>query len=214
MADLPAWVEDGFKRRADLQRRLSQAIAETLPPATEGQTPDDEHAFDLLITWSHPTGGYEAFDPEAEREKLIEMQRAAATLARLHRELHPSVRVALANAADAVDPSQMASFHTRGRFGPLSELQALPERLREARKGAEGVIASGSAPDMRADFNWRGASMVDDCRKIWRQRTGQEPPTSEPKQSTAFYGFLDAVLTTLGAGRPIPAFRAWMRAHR
>jgi hypothetical protein len=209
--DLPRFVADAFNRQATFQQNLERKLAEHLPPAAPGQPSDEDEAFSLICTWSDPTGGYRVLDADAQRETLTEMKRAADTLARLWASLHPSVRNALWAEATRHKGTELDTFFTTGKLGSLQEIAALPERIKRARPAAERVITKASEA---GKTNWRGVSLVDECRDLWKRRTGRDAPRSEPRPSTAFYRFLEDVLLIFDAGRPVPAFRAWMAAHR
>ena len=208
--DLPRFIVDGFERQARLQADLEAVLAECLPPPTQGQDTNEDEAFRLLCTWADPAGGYRVLDRDGELAKLAEMQRAAGQLARLMSELRPAVRHALIVEANKHDGASLETYFAPGPLGSLAEIAALPERIKKARPAAEAVVVKSQDA---GKMNWRAASLVGDCRDLWKRRTGRDAPRTEPKPSSAFLPFLEDVLAAFDAGRPIPAFRAWMRAH-
>lgn len=211
MIELPRFIEERFERQAALLDRVEAALAEHLPAPLEGQESNENEALELLYTWADRFGRYRVLNRDAEREKLAEIQRAAGLLARLWRGLDPKVSRMLDFAGSSHDGLKLETYMTTSKLGSLSQIVALPERIKKARPAAERVIAEA---DPAGKMNWRAASLVGECRDLWKRRTGREAPRTEPKHSSKFLPFLEAVLAAFDAGRPIPAFRAWMRAHR
>lgn len=172
----------------EIDRAVAAIIAKHLPPAREGQASNDDEAFYLRVSAYSYAGGYRVANGAAERQRLKDMSRAAREISRLYREMHPLVRMEFKAA----------------RLADLAEIVA---REREA---AEATL---KRLDDEGRINWRAVSLVGDCRDLWRRRVGRDAPKSDPKKGSRFGMFLADVLDAYQAGRPIPAVRAWRRAH-
>lgn len=191
---------------------LAAVLSSRLP---QGDTRDNEGDALMIATAAFSvTGGYDAYAAEKETAKLEQLERSLRTVATVITSLHPDVRCALASGLPldeviTLDDGGRKRAITRGAQFLLASLHDLPRQLAPGIANAKRRAKAGHPPGRT---NWRAVSVIDECRALWKRRTGYAPDSLN--EASPFGFFVKEVFAVLGLdSNPRAAMDAWRRVQ-